>query len=363
MPKTIVTVAGIRPDFIRLSHLIKILDANPKFKHILVDSGQHYNSALKDVFFSGFELRKPDVNLRVGGPDREHFHQSSDLSVRLIEWLRTEKINPDIILFLGDSNSVLSAIPLKKEGYKIGHIEAGMRSYDPFMIEEINRVAIDHVSSLHFVYHKNNLVNLIKENINPDGIHVVGNTIVEVCFPYLKDITSTPRAKNYILVDIHRHENLTNRERMKEVISMISLMSAAYQTPIRWVGFPRTLRKIEEWGFNLGGFEVVPLMGYLDYLNAQYQSRFIISDSGTAQEEPALLGIPVVVPRSSTERPESMQHNCSRMIDVLNYKHNDFAETYKWLDAQEDGKIKPDPSWLGSGMSSHKICGILEDVL
>jgi UDP-N-acetylglucosamine 2-epimerase (non-hydrolysing) len=151
--KTIITITGIRPDFIRMSEIFKKLDEN--FNHILIHSGQHYNTILSNVFFQELEIREPDYNLGIGGPNKEHFHQTAELSTKIIELIREKNLNPDLIIFLGDSNSVVSAVALKKEGYKIGHIEAGMRSGDKRMLEEINRMVCDICSDFLFVYHDN----------------------------------------------------------------------------------------------------------------------------------------------------------------------------------------------------------------
>ena len=150
--KTIVSIVGIRPDFIRMSKIFNLLDKN--FKHILIHTGQHFDKNLSDVFFKELNIRDPDFNLEIGGIGKEHFHQTAELSIKLIELFRKESIKPDLILFLGDSNSVTASIPLKKEGYKIGHIEAGMRSGDKRMLEEINRTVCDHCSDYLFTYHK-----------------------------------------------------------------------------------------------------------------------------------------------------------------------------------------------------------------
>ena len=178
MKKTIVTITGIRPDFIRMSEIFKKLDIN--FNHILIHTGQHYDKMLSEIFFEELSIRKPDYNLEIGSNGKEHFYQQADLSVKIIELIRKEKINPNLIIFLGDSNSALASVPLKKEGYKIAHIEAGMRSGDKRMLEEINRIVCDHCSDLLFVYHKNYKDKLLKESINTESIFVVGNTIKEV---------------------------------------------------------------------------------------------------------------------------------------------------------------------------------------
>jgi UDP-N-acetylglucosamine 2-epimerase (non-hydrolysing) len=153
------------------------IELDRKFNHILIHTGQHYDKILSDVFFEELNIRKPDYNLRIGSHNNKHYQQISFLAVRFIKLLKLKKINPDLIIFLGDSNSVALSFFLKKEGYKIGHIESGMRSYDKRMFEEINRTICDHCSDFLFVYHKDYKKNLELENIRKN-VYVVGNTIV-----------------------------------------------------------------------------------------------------------------------------------------------------------------------------------------
>lgn len=350
--KTVVTVSGIRPDFIRMSEIFKKLDNN--FNHILIHSGQHFDKLLSDVFFEELDIRKPDYNLGIGGVGKEHFHQSSELAIKLIELLRYQKIDPDIILFLGDSNSVTVSVPLKKEGYKIGHIEAGMRSYDRRMLEEINRVVCDHCSDLLFVYHENYKNKAIKEGISEDNIFVVGNTIVEV----VKKLKFDGRSKrDRILLDIHRPENFNHKERLKTIVALGNRLSESHGLPIKILSFKRTMNKLKEFDIDLGNIEVVDLMSFKKYTKSVYHSKFIISDSGTAQEEPALLGTPVIVPRDYTERPESVENNCSVMFDVENNRW-DVVEDWLYLNC-----YKSDTKWLGDGKTSDKIIQILKNRL
>jgi UDP-N-acetylglucosamine 2-epimerase (non-hydrolysing) len=350
--KTVVTVTGIRPDFIRMSEIFKKLDDN--FNHILIHSGQHFDRLLSDVFFDELNIRKPNYNLGVGGIEKEHFHQSSELSVKLIELLRNDNIQPDIILFLGDSNSVTVSVPLKKEGYFIGHIEAGMRSYDRRMLEEINRVVCDHCSDLLFVYHENYKNKAIKEGIPEDTIYVVGNTIVEV----VKKLKFNERSKrDRILLDIHRPENFNYKERLKTIVELGNRLSESHGIPIKMLSFKRTMDKLKEFEIDLGIIEIVDLMSFKKYTKEVYHSKFIISDSGTAQEEPALLGTPVIVPRDYTERPESVENNCSVMFDVENNRW-DVVEAWLYLNC-----YKSDTKWLGEGKTSNKVIEILKEKL
>jgi UDP-N-acetylglucosamine 2-epimerase (non-hydrolysing) len=266
--KTVITVTGIRPDFIRMSEIFKKLDDN--FNHILIHTGQHFDKLLSDVFFDELEIRKPDYNLEIGGIGKEHFHQSADLSVKLIELIRKKNLNPDIILFLGDSNSVTSAVPLKKEGYMIGHIEAGMRSYDKKMLEEINRVICDHCSDFLFVYHENYKMKALNENIKEDSIFVVGNTIVEVVKNH---IPKEDKKNDRIILDIHRPENFKYKERLQNIINFTNEISEKYNLPVFMLGFKRTLDYIKEFDIKLNKIKVIDLLPFKEYVNQVYHGK------------------------------------------------------------------------------------------
>lgn len=359
MKKTIVTVTGIRPDFIRMSEIFKKLDEN--FNHILIHTGQHFDKLLSDVFFEELDIRKPDYNLEIGGLGKEHFHQTADLSVKLIELIREKNLKPNIILFLGDSNSVASSVSLKKEGYMIGHVEAGMRSYDKRMLEEINRTVCDHCSDLLFVYHENYKQKAIKENIDPDSIFVVGNTIVEIAEKFKPKKES--KLNDRIILDIHRPENFKYKNRLENILKYSDQMGGKYDLPVFMLGFKRTLDYIKKFNIDISKYKsitVVDLLPFKSYLNEVYHSKFIISDSGTAQEEPALLNTPVIVPRDYTERPESVEYNCSFMINVNNDTNLTWTSSESWLLLNCNNR-KVD--WLGEGKTSEKIINILKEKL
>lgn len=358
MNKNIITVTGIRPDFIRMSEIFKKLDEN--FNHILIHTGQHFDELLSGVFFKELNIRKPDFNLNIGGPGKEHFHQTSDLSVKLIELIRSKNLNPDIILFLGDSNSVTSAVSLKKEGYKIGHIEAGMRSYDKRMLEEINRVVCDHCSDYLFVYHENYKQKALKEGIPRENIFVVGNTIVEVAN---KNKFYVEPTKDFILLDIHRPENFNYPNRLRNILSYANIMGKYYGIAVKMLGFNRTIKSISDYNLDVEDIEVVSLMPFKEYIENVYNSKFIISDSGTAQEEPAIFDIPVIVPRDFTERPESVENNCSYMVNVNEINDETFDDSRHWLQGHFTNQTKIDTSWLGDGRTSQNIIELLKEKL
>jgi UDP-N-acetylglucosamine 2-epimerase (non-hydrolysing) len=348
--KTIVSIVGIRPDFIRMSSVFKLLDKN--FNHILIHTGQHFDKNLSDIFFEELEIRNPDYNLAIGGPGKEHFYQTAELSVKIIELFRAKNIKPDLILFLGDSNTAACSVSLKKEGYKIGHIEAGMRSGDKNMLEEINRTVCDHCSDYLFTYHKNYKKKLLKENIKKESIFVVGNTIVEVCSEITKKLKKQEKTNTHILMDIHRPENFKFEDRLKWIFEYANLCSNKYNLPVKMLNFKRTSENIQKFNLSLGKVELIDLMNFTDYLTFVYNSKFIISDSGTGQEEPALLNTKVIVPRDFTERPESVENNCSFML-----QENSFEESFKWLES--DSKIQTE--WMGDGTTAKKITSILKN--
>jgi UDP-N-acetylglucosamine 2-epimerase (non-hydrolysing) len=342
-----------------------------RFQHILVHSGQHVDANLSDVFFDELKIRQPDYNLGIGLPGRDHVEQQALLGPAIINLIRNEKLFPDVVLFLGDSNSALAAIPLKKEGIKIGHIEAGMRSGDEWMPEEINRICCDHVSNFLFAYHADNCTNLMKEGIPEDRIHIVGNTIVEIARPILADLTQTQKTGEYILVDIHRHENIMNPSRLAGIINLVQRLQKTYNLPVLWIDFKRTRQALETAGLNIlhnlgpGGLKIMDPTSYKHFMALQYNAAFMISDSGTAQEEPALLGTPVIVPRSFTERPQSINGMCSIMVDVglggnLTFQ---MPAINLFLVGHQNGAFCPATSWLGDGQTAERIVTILTQLL
>jgi UDP-N-acetylglucosamine 2-epimerase (non-hydrolysing) len=355
MKKVIMTVSGIRPDFIRMSAIFKELDK--EFNHILVHTGQHYDELLSGVFFKDLDIREPDYILATGQAGGTHYHQLSYLSTAIIDLIKEKNLNPDIIIFLGDSNTVCAALPLRKEGYTIGHIEAGMRSYDKRMLEEINRTTCDHCSHILFVYHDDYKKQIENENIK-DNVHVVGNTIVEVCKPF---IPKEEKRNEMILVDIHRPENFKYKNRLENIIKYANECSKMYNLPIKMLKFFGTCKYLKEHKIDLGNIELIDLLSYKNYLNTIYHCKFIISDSGTGQEEPAFFRTPVIVPRDFTERPQSIKADCSFMLNANTLENKDGS--HNWLKNILNGSINMDTDWLGDGNTSKLVVRELKKFL
>jgi UDP-N-acetylglucosamine 2-epimerase len=348
--KTVVTITGIRPDFIRMSEIFRLFDEN--FHHIMVHTGQHYDDELSRIFFKDLNIRSPDYTLETGINSRTHYEQLSYLSKAIFELFKNKNIKPDLIVFLGDSNSAMISAPLFKEGYKIAHIEGGMRSYDRRMPEEVNRVICDYVSDLVFVYTPLYKERLIAENKPSDHVFVVGNTITEIL---QKFGPRGPKSGGYIVADIHRSENLKTPEQYKHILTFTNELGKKKNRKVKLVRFARGVKMIEEGQLlkNLDMIELVGPFGFLDYLKLQYNADFVISDSGTAQEECPLLGVPVIVPRNKTERPESLENGNSILVGETLPISEMIGMSEKFLSSYS---ISPKQvAWLGDGTTARQI--------
>lgn len=355
--KTIVTITGIRPDFIRMSQVFKRLDEH--FNHILVHTGQHYDTMLSGVFFTELGIRTPDYILNTGKESSNHYEQLGYLSTAIPRLFKEHSIYPDLVLFLGDSNSAGVSFPLKKEGYRIGHIEAGMRSYDKRMLEELNRVVCDHCSDILFVYHEDYAAQLAQEGITKN-VFVVGNTIVEPFRQFQSVIMKEPKRKDMILMDIHRPENFKYVDRLRAIIAFGNRCAETYGLPVKLLYFKRLQDMLDTHGIPLGSIKMIPLMAFQEYLATVYHAKFIISDSGTGQEEPGLLQTPTIVPRDFTERPQSYATNCSKQFTAASPNDKDIFDYITQLDTET---IRMDTSWLGTGTTSYQIVQHLQEYL
>jgi UDP-N-acetylglucosamine 2-epimerase len=219
------------------------------------------------------------------------------------------------------------------------------------MLEEINRLTVDHVSNLACCYHKDFIDNLRKENYHGTALNV-GNTIVEPTKKYGK--FRDKKKEDYILLDIHRPENFNDENRLRNILTFAELCSKWYEIPILMLEFRRTMAIISEKEIPLGSVKTIPLVGYKKFLELQYHSKFMISDSGTAQEEPALLDTPVVVPRNYTERPQSITNKCSIHVS-MDSDINTFFKSPFAIDRMFDRFKDKCINWLGSGNTSYEI--------
>jgi len=318
----LVTLLGIRPDYIRMYKVIKLLDEQGKddIEHILVHSGQHYDPQLFGVFLKEFNIRQPDIDLGIGLDLKEsgktsHAYQTGLLGERTYEML--EKIKPDAVMYLGDTNTVLSSVVVSRSGYPVIHLEAGGRSFDWRMPEEKNRLVADHMSDVLYSYMQRYKDQLLNEGIDDFRIKVIGNIIHDPLEEFAETIDASTimqklgvEEKKFILVTIHREENITNAEILKNKLSDILKFAKEQKMPIVMPLMPRTLASMEKFGLmdimKDPAWVTDKPFGFFDFTKLEKMARLIVTDSGTVQEDSLILGTPSVICRRSTERPETM---------------------------------------------------------
>lgn len=316
----VLTLLGIRPDYIRMYKLIRLLDTDPNIEHILVHSGQHYNPELFGNFLKEFAIRQPDFDLGIGLTLKErgvsnHAYQVALLNERLYDLL--EEVKPDVVMYLGDTNTVLSSVTVARCGIPVIHLEAGGRSFDWRMPEEKNRLVIDHLSDALYCYLDRYKELLLAEGIADYRITAIGNIIVDAVNEFMPQIDASTvldqlriAEKNFILVTLHREENISNQEILTNKLNDIKKFASEHNLPVVWPVMPRTSAALQKFGLE----EVIsdPMfiktkpLGFFDFLRLEKSARLIVSDSGTVQEEALLVGTPCVIARRSTERPETI---------------------------------------------------------
>lgn len=303
----VVTVVGTRPEIIRLSRIIAALEEHTD--HTLVHTGQNYDHELNEIFFEDLGLRRPDYFLEA---------ETSSLGAVLGDVLRgTEKVlrqeQPDAMLVLGDTNSCISALMAKRMKVPVYHAEAGNRSFDPNVPEEINRHLVDHVADYNLVYTQHSRRNLLSEGLHPSRVVLMGSPMREVLQHYSGNIERSDvlerldlNAGEYLLASIHREENVDTHARLEAVIASLLAVAADQALPMLISTHPRTRKRIEEFQLDVTGLILHSPLGFNDYVNLQRNARCVISDSGTISEESTILGFPAVTLRDAIERPEAI---------------------------------------------------------
>jgi len=305
----LITVVGTRPEIIRLSCVIPLLDKYTN--HILVHTGQNYDYELNQIFFEDLELRQPDYYLNVNTSSLGYV--LGETLIKIEEILDKEK--PDAMLILGDTNASISAIMAKRKHIPIYHMEAGNRSFDNNVPEEINRKMIDHIADFNLVYTEHSRRHLLSEGLPHRRIYVTGSPMFEVLHRYLPKIkqsnileTLNLKPQKYFLISVHREENVDYPENLHKISIVLNTLAEQYHYPVIVSTHPRTRKRLE----NLDGFKFNSLIQFLkpfsftDYNFLQMNSACVISDSGTISEESAILKFPAITIRNSMERPEAI---------------------------------------------------------
>ena len=306
----IVNIVGARPNFMKSAPLIREFGKFPdKYEPLLVHTGQHYDEKLSKLFFDDLKMPQPDIYLEVGSDS--HARQTARIMMGLEEVLLKEE--PDLVIVFGDVNSTMAAaIVAAKLNIPIAHVEAGLRSFDNTMPEEINRIVTDRLSDFLFVTEQSGLENLRQEGISDRKIFFTGNIMIDSLISNLEVAKKSDilghlglKPKNYVALTMHRPVNVDDKESLSGLLEVIGKISS--RIPVVFPCHPRTRKNLDrfkliaESGYR--GLKLIEPLGYLDFLKLQTECRFVLTDSGGIQEETTYLNIPCITMRETTERP------------------------------------------------------------
>ena len=331
--KRLLSVVGARPNFMKVAPIVEELKRHPGVEHCLVHSGQHYDELLSGNFFADLGLPKPDVNLQVGSGS--HAVQTAEIMRRIEPVLLDYK--PEMVVVVGDVNStVATALTAVKLGIRVAHIEAGLRSFDMTMPEEINRKLTDAISDLLFVTEQSGVENLKHEGVGAGKIFLVGNVMIDCLLRHRELAAKSPildrlgvrqngsGCRSYGVLTLHRPSNVDDPKTLQGILSAVSALAA--ELPVFFPVHPRTRKNIESFGLaryladaageNRVGIVPLDPLGYLDFISLNDRARIVLTDSGGVQEETTVLGVPCLTLRENTERPATVEHGSNQVVGV-----------------------------------------------
>lgn len=362
--KKIISVVGARPNFMKVAPIHRAFaEYNDGYKHIIVHTGQHYDKKMSGDFFEALELPDPDFFLGVGSAS--HAVQTAKIMVEFEKIL--DEVQPDLVLVVGDVNSTIAcAITAVKKGIKLAHVEAGLRSFDRKMPEEINRIITDSISDYAFVTEESGRSNLIKENFPKENIFSVGNTMIDSLFYALpkadrsdihKELAIKP--KEYFLVTLHRPSNVDEEMQLKGLLEVLSEFAA--DSDVVFPMHPRTRNNIVKFGLEkylrIDRLKITEPAGYVDFLALMKNAKLVITDSGGIQEETTALQVPCVTLRTSTERPVTCEIGTNMLTDPEPEKAK--AAVEKTLKNLNKGRVPE----LWDGNAAERIAKIITNQL
>ena len=304
-------IVGTRPEIIKMFPVVRECERSG-IDFFILHTDQHYSHNMDKVFFRQLDLPAPKYDLDVGSGS--HAQQTGKMLIGIEKVL--EKEEPDVVLVEGDTNTVLAgALAASKLGIRVGHVEAGLRSYDRSMPEETNRVLTDHCSDYLFAPTEKSKKNLLSEGLPEDKIFVTGNTIVDAVYQNL-DLADQKRngldefglkPRDYFLVTAHRQENVDNKGRFSGILKGLELVVDYFYAPIIYPIHPRAEKMMKTFCLEANGIKLMEPVDFLTFLQLEKNARLVLTDSGGVQEETCILGVPCVTLRNNTERPESLE--------------------------------------------------------
>ncbi len=307
----------------KIAPILRAMKKYPAMRSVLVHTGQHYNANMSDVFFRDLQIPEPDIFLNVGSGT--HAKQTADIMTGFEKVLETEK--PDMVMVVGDVNSTLAcSVTASKMNVKVAHVEAGLRSFDKRMPEEINRMVTDALSDYLFTTEKSGNENLLKEGKNSGQIYFAGNVMIDSLefvknriheSVVVRDLKVEPH--NYALITLHRPSNVDNKESLGKIIRILG--SVQKRLPVVFPIHPRSRKMIENFGYmdavqSMPRLTLTDPIGYVDFLSLMSQAKIVISDSGGLQEESTYLGVPCLTMRENTERPVTMEVGTNTLVGL-----------------------------------------------
>src|SRR5258708_1113417 len=297
----ILHVVGARPNFMKVAPVIAALRQRPEVAQTLVHTGQHYDRNMSEVFFEQLGIPTPDLNLEVGSGT--HAQQTAEIMIRF-EPVVLEK-RPDLVLVYGDVNSTMAAsVVCSKLQLAVGHVEPGLPSFDRTMPEETNRIITDHLADLLFTPSEDGDLNLSREGISRDKIHLVGNVMIDSLvrlLPLAMKCKSNGFPDGYALVTLHRPSNVDDDQVLRRILECMTSVSA--ELGVVFPVHPRTRQRIRQFGIDTSNLHLLEPLPYIDFLALQAKAAVVITDSGGIQEETTYLGVPCLTLRQNTERP------------------------------------------------------------
>jgi UDP-N-acetylglucosamine 2-epimerase (non-hydrolysing) len=352
----ILHVVGARPNFMKAAPVMRALKKWPEARQTLVHTGQHYDSNLSDIFFSQLNMPAPEVNLEVGSGS--HAAQTAEVMKRFEPVVLERK--PDVVLVYGDVNStVAAALVCSKLVIRVGHVEAGLRSFDRTMPEEINRIVTDRLADLLFTPSEDGDVNLQREGVPAEKIHRVGNVMIDSLvqlLPAAVQVSKNSLPQRYALVTLHRPCNVDDSANLKNILK--SLLEVNEQLEVVFPVHPRTRQRIEKFGINIEKLHLLEPLPYIEFLSLQRRAVVVITDSGGIQEETTYLGVPCLTLRSNTERPVTVSMGTNVLVGQD--PHLLVSELATILEGKaKKGSIPP----LWDGHASERIAQVLKGYL
>ncbi|MFB3926307.1 MAG: non-hydrolyzing UDP-N-acetylglucosamine 2-epimerase [Syntrophales bacterium] len=328
----IISIVGARPNFMKISPIVDEIrrlnetGGDPEIHSVIVHTGQHYDREMSALFFDQLSIPEPDYNLGVGS--MSHARQTAEIMMRIEPVFIQEK--PDYVMVVGDVNSTIAAaLVAKKMGIRVIHVEAGLRSFDMTMPEEINRMLTDAISDILFITERSAEKNLLREGVSPEKIHFVGNVMIDTLLKHrekaegsnilrrlgLVETSGREGGAMYAVLTLHRPATVDDPRKLRQVLDAVSDLSQ--RMDIVFPVHPRTAERIESMGLRLGGRIILtgPL-GYLDFIKAVSRAAMVLTDSGGIQEETTVMGVPCLTLRENTERPVTITEGTNRLVGL-----------------------------------------------